>query len=52
MKPITLNLVALLVALFCFVAGFCVAEAWLTKGSVWEWAFAGLAASTLAKFPI
>ena len=46
---LSLGFVFLLIALFCFVAGFAVAEAWLTKGTVWEWAFAGFIASTLAK---
>jgi hypothetical protein len=46
---LSLALVFLLIALLCFVAGFCLAEGWLTKGTIWEWAFAGFTASTLAK---
>lgn len=37
-----------LVALLCFIATECVAQAWLTKGTVWEWAAAGLVAYTLS----
>lgn len=37
-----------LAALLCFIAAFCVAEAWLTKGSYSEWQSAGLALLTLS----
>ena len=46
-RPVlSLGLIFLLV---CFIFGFCVAEGWFTKGNIWEWAFAGFIASTLAK---
>lgn len=49
-RPVlSLGLIFLLVALVCFIFGFCVAEGWFTKGTIWEWAFAGFIASTLAK---
>jgi hypothetical protein len=46
---LTLTLLFLLCALACFGLGLLVAEDWLTKGTVWEWAFGGFIFSTLAK---
>jgi hypothetical protein len=38
-----------LIALLCFIAAFCVAQAWLTKGTFPEWLSAGLAVYVLAE---
>lgn len=43
------SLLFLLLALACFVAALCFAEAWLTVGNWQEWIAGGLIASTLAK---
>lgn len=45
----SLGLLCILVALACFVAALCFAEAWLTVGTWQEWAAGGFIASTLAK---
>lgn len=37
-------------ALLAFIAAFCVAQAWLTKGTWQEWIAGGLALYVLAEF--
>jgi hypothetical protein len=49
-RPVlSLSLLFLLAALLAFIAAFCVAEAWLTKGTYQEWIAAGFIFTTLAK---
>lgn len=43
------SLLFLLAALACFAAGECLAQGWLTLGTVWQWAFGGFICATLAK---
>lgn len=48
-RPFTVNYLLVLIGLLCFIATECVAQAWLTKGTVWEWAAGGFIAVTAAK---
>lgn len=43
------SLLLLLCALACFIAAFCVAQGWLTKGDWQEWVTGGFIFATLAK---
>lgn len=46
---INASFILLLASLLAFIAAFCVAEAWLTKGTWQEWVAAGLALHVLAE---
>lgn len=47
--PISVSFILRLLALLAFIAAFCVAEAWLTKGTFQEWVSGGLALYVLAE---
>ena len=43
------SVIFLIASLLAFIAAFCVAESWLTKGTWQEWVAAGLALHVLAE---
>ena len=49
-RPINASFLIRFLALLCFIAALCVAEAWLTKGTWQEWVTGGFVLYTLAEF--